>query len=139
MGRFPVSPAKEKELYDRMNQLGVKEEELTETFVRSSGKGGQRLNKASTCVILVHQPSGLSVRCQQERSQALNRYLARRILLDKIEARQLGEQSARERERERIRRQKRKRSKRAKEKILANKRHQAEKKLLRAPVRIIDE
>ena len=131
MSRFPVSSAKEKELDNRMTKLGVKEEEFTETFVRSSGKGGQHLNKTSTCVILVHQPTGLSVRCQQERSQALNRFLARRILLDKIEARQLGIKSKLEQEREKIRRRKRKRSKRAKEKMLATKRHQAEKKTLR--------
>jgi len=131
MSRFPVSSAKEKELDNRMTKLGVKEEEFTETFVRSSGKGGQHLNKTSTCVILVHQPTGLSVRCQQERSQALNRFLARRILLDKIEARQLGIKSKLEQEREKIRRRKRKRSQRAKEKMLATKRHQAEKKTLR--------
>jgi protein subunit release factor B len=131
MSRFPVSSAKEKEIAHRMFKLGVKEEEFAETFVRSSGKGGQHLNKTSTCVILVHQPTGISVRCQQERSQALNRFLARRFLLDKIEARQLGDKSAQEQEREKIRRRKRKRSKRAKEKMLATKRHQAEKKIFR--------
>lgn len=132
MSRFPVSTAKEKELDERMKQLGVNEDEITETFIRSSGKGGQHLNKTSTCVVLVHQPTGLSARCQQERSQSINRFLARRILLDKIEAKQLGIKSAQEREREKIRRQKRKRSKRAKEKILAEKKYQANKKVLRS-------
>ncbi|MFB3897292.1 MAG: peptide chain release factor-like protein [bacterium] len=132
MSRFPVSAVKEKELDERMQQLGVNEAEFTETFIRSSGKGGQHLNKTSTCVVLVHQPTGLSVRCQQERSQALNRFLARRILLDKIEAKQLGLKSAQEQAREKIRRQKRRRSRRAKEKILAEKKYLATKKALRS-------
>jgi protein subunit release factor B len=132
MTRFPVSPVKEKELIDRMEKLGVHKEEFEESFVRSSGKGGQHLNKTSTCVVLVHRPTGLSVKCQRERSQALNRFIARRILLDKIEATQFGIQSAQEQEREKIRRQKRRRSRRAKEKMLANKRLHAEKKTLRA-------
>jgi peptide chain release factor len=132
MARFPVSGVKEKELDERMKQLGVKEEEFTETFIRSSGKGGQHLNKTSTRVVLVHQPTGLSVKCQQERSQSLNRFLARRILLDKIETMQVGLRSAREQEREKIRRQKRRRSRRAKEKMLVEKKYQATKKALRS-------
>ena len=136
MSQFPVSAAKEKALDERMKQLGVKEEEFTESFVRSSGKGGQHLNKTATCVVLVHQPTGLSVKCQQERSQSLNRFLARRILLDKIEAMQVGKKSALEQEREKIRRQKRRRSRRAKEKILAEKKFQATKKALRSTVNI---
>lgn len=136
MSRFPVSAAKEKELDDRMKRLGVKEEEFTESFVRSSGKGGQHLNKTSTCVILVHQPTGLAVKCQQERSQALNRFLARRILLDKIETQQIGIKSTQQQEREKIRRQKRRRSRRAKEKILTEKKHQAAKKALRTTLNI---
>jgi protein subunit release factor B len=93
------------------------------------------VNKTSSCVVLYHRPTGIRVKCQRERSQALNRFLARRILLDKIEAKLRGAESAEQQEIARIRRQKRKRSRRAKEKLLAAKRHQAEKKSFRAPVR----
>jgi protein subunit release factor B len=86
-------------------------------------------------VLLYHRPSGIRVKCQKERSQALNRFLARRILLDKIETKLRGAESAEQQEIARIRRQKRKRSRRAKLKLLADKRHQAEKKSSRAGVR----
>lgn len=114
-----------------MSQLGIQESDFEENFTRSSGKGGQHVNKTSTCVIIIHKPTGLTVRCQSERSQALNRFLARRLLVDKIEKQILGLQSKEEQLREKIRRQKRKRSKRAKEKMLANKQYQSEKKSLR--------
>jgi len=131
---LPVSPEKEKALLDRMERLGVAESDFRETFVRSSGPGGQKVNKTSSCVQLVHLPTGLSVKCQRERSQAMNRFLARRLLLDRIEKLQKGVVEA-ERDRvEKIRRQKRKRSKRAKEKMLEGKRRQSEKKGLRARI-----
>src|SRR3954463_1542864 len=109
-----VSPGKEKSLAERMQALGVRETDIEEQFVRSSGAGGQKVNKTSSCVVLHHRPTGIRVKCQQERSQALNRFLARRILLDKIETKIKGAESAAEQEIERIRRQKRKRSRRAK-------------------------
>lgn len=130
-----VSPEKEKLLQERMQRLGVQEQDLEEQFVRSSGAGGQKVNKTSSCVMLHHRPTGLRVKCQQERSQALNRFLARRLLLDKIEAKIAGAKTAQDREIARIRRQKRKRSRRAKLKLLADKRHQSDKKLSRAAVR----
>ncbi|HET9880932.1 MAG TPA: peptide chain release factor-like protein [Candidatus Binatia bacterium] len=118
-----------------MQTLGIREQDLEEQFVRSSGAGGQNVNKVSSCVVLYHRPSGIRVKCQQERSQALNRFLARRILVEKIEAKFKGIQAAEEQKIARIRRQKRKRSRRAKLKLLADKRHLAEKKSRRAAVR----
>ena len=117
-----------------MASLGVAESDLRETFVRSSGPGGQKVNKTSSCVQLVHIPTGLSVKCQRERSQALNRFLARRLLLDRIEKLQKGVVEAEKDRLEKIRRQKRKRSKRAKEKMLEGKHRLSEKKGLRGKV-----
>jgi len=114
-----------------MAALGVRDADLTEHFVRAQGKGGQNVNKVATCVVLRHGPSGIIVKCQRERSQALNRFLARRELLDRLEARERGVVAAAEAERARIRRQKRRRSRRAKEKMLADKRAVAEKKAAR--------
>src|SRR3989338_7307154 len=110
---FPVSPKKQLELAALMHRLGVQESEFEESFVRSSGPGGQNVNKVATCVVLRHRPSGLEVRCQRERSQALNRFLARRVLLGRLEAQRLGAASAEARRIAKLRRQKRKRSKRA--------------------------
>ncbi|MCU0554105.1 MAG: peptide chain release factor-like protein [Syntrophales bacterium] len=134
MSLFTVSTEKEKALLERMASLGVAESDLRETFVRSSGPGGQKVNKTSSCVQLVHVPTGLSVKCQRERSQAVNRFLARRLLLDRIERLQKGVVEAERERAEKIRRQKRKRSKRAKEKMLEGKRRQSEKKGFRAKV-----
>lgn len=134
MSLFTVSTEKEKALLERMASLGVAESDLRETFVRSSGPGGQKVNKTSSCVQLVHVPTGLSVKCQRERSQAVNRFLARRLLLDRIERLQKGVVEAERDRAEKIRRQKRKRSKRAKEKMLEGKRRQSEKKGFRAKV-----
>ena len=129
-----ISPEKDAALRERMEQLGVREEEFRETFIRSSGPGGQKVNKTSSCVFLVHLPTGLSVKCQQERSQTLNRFLARRLLLDRIERLRTGLVSAERMRVEKIRRQKRRRSRRAKEKTLEAKHIQSEKKSLRTRV-----
>lgn len=128
MSVFPVGPEKEAQLQRRMESLGVRESDIEESFVRSGGHGGQNVNKTSTCVMLVHRPTGLQVKCQETRQQGLNRFIARRLLLDKIEQQRNGFVVARRAEIEKIRRQKRKRSKRAKEKMLANKSYHADKK-----------
>jgi len=132
---FPVSPEKAQALRTRMDRLGVREADLEERFIRSRGKGGQNVNKVSSCVVLRHVPTGIAVRCEQERSQGLNRFLARRELLDRLEARVRGVVQAAAAERARIRRQKARRSRRAKEKILAGKRVQSEKKATRRALR----
>jgi protein subunit release factor B len=129
------SPRKEKELKTRMRRFGVKEADLTERFIRSGGRGGQNVNKVSTCVYLKHRPTGIEVKCGRERVQVLNRFLARRILVGKIEKMVLGKASEERKRIEKIRRQKRKRSKRAKEKMLAGKKKQSRKKTLRRPLK----
>ncbi len=116
MSIFNVSPKKEKALLDRMRELNIIEDDLDEEFIRSSGPGGQKVNKTSSCVCLRHIPTDITVKYQRERSQALNRFFARRTLLDQIELKQKGYIKEDKKRTEKIRSQKRKRRKRAKEK-----------------------
>ena len=93
MQNFGVTPEKTKALEDRMARIGIREEDLEEHFVRSGGPGGQKVNRSETCVALVHVPSGRAVKMQRARSQALNRFYARRRLCELIEADTQGEAS----------------------------------------------
>ena len=131
MDPFPVSRKKEDDLNARMARFGVREGDIEESFIRSSGPGGQNVNKVSTGVYLKHSPTGIEVKCFGGRSQAFNRFQSRRLLVSKIETMILGRESEERKRIEKIRRQKRKRSKRAKEKMLEGKKRQAEKKDLR--------
>src|SRR4030042_483219 len=132
MLNFGVRPEKQEALRLKMEKYGIREQDILEKFIHGGGKGGQKINKTASCVYLKHLPTGIEVKCQAERSQLLNRFLARRILAEKIERKVLGEQSVRVQEIEKIRRQKRKRSKRAKQRMLDGKKAHAEIKLLRA-------
>ena len=136
MVKFGVTKEKEERLALRFERLGILEDDIDEKFVRASGRGGQRVNKVSTCVQLRHLPTGIIVRCQKERSQVLNRFMARRRLADKIEQRQKGFVAEQRARREKIRRQKRRRSRRAREKMLRDKRMVSEKKRLRRKVEL---
>ena len=129
-----VSTEKKNDLERRMRRLGIFVRDIDEKFVRSSGPGGQNVNKVSTCVFLKHRPTGIEIKCSRTRSQALNRYYARVILADKIEKALLGRKSESEKKRWKATKQKRRRSKRAKEKVLDSKRKQSEKKMMRKSV-----
>lgn len=128
MVTFGVSKEKEETLRKRMDSLGIFEKDIVEKFIRSSGRGGQKVNKTSTCVYLKHLPTDIEVKCQKERSQALNRFFARRILADKVERTIKRMESEEQQKIEKIRRQKRKRSRRAKLKMLEEKKKQSQKK-----------
>jgi protein subunit release factor B len=130
-----ISPRKQKLLEERMHELDIQEKELVEKFIRCAGKGGQKINKTSSCVYLLHTPSGMEIKCQRDRSQALNRYYARQMLCEAIAEKRHGEKTARRQAQEKIKRQKRRRSRRAKEKTLEEKKKQGEKKAQRRPVR----
>jgi protein subunit release factor B len=118
----------ENRVKDRMLKLGIREEDIQESFVRSTGPGGQNVNKVATCVCLYHGPTGIGVKCQRHRTQAMNRLWARKILLDKIEEQQRQKVAALNCARAKQRRQHRRRSKATKEKILEKKKHRSQQK-----------
>lgn len=119
MSRFGVAAAKEADLLARMARLGLHEEELDERFVTSGGPGGQKVNRSNTCVQLTHGPSGIEVKMQRARSQALNRFLARRRLCELLEERLLGRESPEGKRRDQARKQKARRLRRARKKAAA--------------------
>ena len=128
-----ISKEKYDALYRRMEELGIKEDDLIEKFILASGKGGQKVHKTSSCVYLKHTPTGIEVKCQKERSREANRFFARRELCSKIEEIIFKEKSEKQKQIEKIRRQKRRRSRRQQQKILEDKRRHGEKKALRKP------
>lgn len=84
MPSFAVTENKQIQLRLRMAEVGIREEDLDERFIRSSGSGGQHVNKSATCVQLIHKPTGIDVKCMEDRSQSVNRFLARRYLAEKV-------------------------------------------------------
>ncbi len=116
MPDFGVTAKKEAELRRRMDACGVREEHLQEKFIRGTGPGGQKVNRSATCVQLTHVPSGTEVKMHQARSQALNRFYARRRLCELLEAQQPGAASPEEKKRAKIRKQKARRRRRTREK-----------------------
>lgn len=112
MTTFAVSEEKNRWLKEKMESLGIREADIEEKFVRSSGKGGQKVNKTATCVYLKHIPTGIEIKCMKDRSQSINRFLARRELIQKIE-KMLGIASGKDSKQEKIKKQKAKRKKRS--------------------------
>src|SRR4030066_474973 len=113
MPTFAVSEEKNRWLKEKMESLGIREEDILEKFIRSSGKGGQKVNKTATCVYIKHIPTGIEVKCMKDRSQSINRFLARRELIEKIET-LTGHVTSRDLRAEKIRKQKAKRVKKTK-------------------------
>lgn len=138
MGEVPNYAERQNSLTDRMTRLGVRESDIVETFVRSGGHGGQNVNKTATCVMLVHRPTGVQVKCQSTREQGRNRLLARTLLLDKIEAQRKSAANAERARVEKLRRQKRGRSRAARERILADKARRSLKKQFRGRPNRVD-
>ncbi|MCL4138064.1 UNVERIFIED_CONTAM: hypothetical protein GTU68_040158 [Idotea baltica] len=122
-----------------MARLEISEDDLRELFIRGSGKGGQKVQKTSSCVQLLHVPTGIEVRCEKTRSQTLNRYYARVLLCEKIAEKIHGEKSKRKAAQEKIRRQKQRRSRKQKAKIREEKEHTSKKKDLRKSVKRDDD
>jgi protein subunit release factor B len=109
---FAVSEEKNRWLQEKMEALGIHEKDIEEKFIRSSGRGGQKVNKTSTCVYLRHIPTGFEIKCMKERSQSLNRFLARRELVRRVEE-GFGRPTSEDILKDRVRRKKSKRKKRA--------------------------
>lgn len=126
-----ITREKWQQLHVRMHSLGIDEADLIEKFILGSGSGGQKINKTSSCVWLKHLPSGITIKCQQARSRAMNRYIARQRLCDKIDFQKNQEKSEHQQAVEKIRRQKKRRSSKTKRKMLADKKHQAGRKQTR--------
>lgn len=128
-----VSKEKQEELEERMKRLEIKEGDLIEKFILGSGKGGQKMNKTSSCVYLKHIPTGIEIKCQQDRSREHNRFLARRELCDRLQEMHCLEKSKKQQAAEKIRRQKKRRTRKQQEKMLEEKKQRGDTKKMRKP------
>jgi protein subunit release factor B len=117
-----MGPGKEKilDLEKRMAALGIKKEDIEEKFIKSSGRGGQKVNKSNSAVFLKHKKTNLSVKCGKARSQHLNRFLALRKLIEKIEAHLSGKPDKEQKRIEKIKKQKQRRKRKTQKKLATN-------------------
>jgi peptide chain release factor len=134
MAELNVRQEKRDQLAREMQAAGVREEDLKESYILGTGPGGQKINKSSVCVMLIHEASGQVVKCATTRSRALNRYYARKILCERILAEREGVLSAKQQEMERIRRQKRRRSRRQQARMVDAKRRHGDVKATRRKI-----
>lgn len=136
MTPFGSSIERAKDLRRKMLRLKIFEKDIQESFIRSSGPGGQNVNKVSTCVALLHRPTGIQVKSQTGRTQGLNRYKARCQLIDKIEKKHKDQQQKILQDKVKAKRQNRKRSRASKERMLEKKRQQSQQKLSRRKIKL---
>jgi protein subunit release factor B len=135
VGRIMADPLNDEALAQRMRKLGIQEADLEESFIRGTGAGGQKINKTSSTVVLVHRPTGLEVRCQRERSQSLNRLVARQELCDKLEQKLQAVRLEKRNAVEKKKRQNRKRPFGLQQRILEHKHRRSEVKRTRGRIR----
>jgi peptide chain release factor len=117
---MPISRQKQEELIARMKELNIREEDLVEKFILGRGPGGQKVNKTASCVYVKHLPSGIEIKCSKERSQEMNRFLARRELCERLEKELFGIKTAKEKQIEKIKKQKKRKDRKTKRKLLQN-------------------
>ncbi len=133
IGEFPVDLSPK--FVEKVKHLNINVEDITEKFVRGGGKGGQKINKTSSCVTLKHEPTGIEIRCQKYREQSKNRLSAYKLLILKIEDKVKGVKSERAQKIFKLRKQKKRRSKKAKEKMLEIKKQRSEIKQTRKEIK----
>lgn len=131
---MPLAPTTIESIKQLMGRAKLCDADLQEQFVLGAGSGGQKINKTASAVRLTHLPTGHTVKVQISRSREDNRWLARRLLAEKILEIEHGEKSKRQQEREKIRRQKRRRSRRQQARMLDDKAKHSAKKAARRMV-----
>ena len=114
---MPIKPEKTKALKNEMDSLGIHDEDLEETFILAPKKGGQKVNKTSSCVFLLHKPTDISVKCFDDRSRELNRYHARKLLCDKIKEHVFCEKTEKQKKLDKLKKQKKRRHRKTQQKL----------------------